>query len=146
MTKWPDRLTLRDTKIHADEGQRIYTTATGYGYEKCEYIRADLNAPEVNTDRSLVDELTGALRFIMAFYEPGQRYLDTEAWKHAEAGGRRALARGEAALKEGVTSVPQLGGAPDDLHNLIKVTFADMSIERMNEVCQQVLSMRKVTA
>lgn len=49
-------------------------------------------------ERPLIDELTGALRFIMAFYEPSQRYLDTEAWKHAEAGGRRALARGEAAL------------------------------------------------
>lgn len=41
----------------------------------------------------LEDDLIGALQFIMAFYEPGQRYLDTEAWKHAEAGGRRALAR-----------------------------------------------------
>jgi hypothetical protein len=52
----------------------------------------------VEEDRDLVDQLTGALRFIMAFYEPGQRYLDTEAWKHAEAGGRAALARGEAVL------------------------------------------------
>jgi hypothetical protein len=46
------------------------------------------------------DELSGALRdcwgalnFILAFYEPGQRYLDTEAWKQAEAGGRRAHAK-----------------------------------------------------
>lgn len=37
------------------------------------------------------DALVGALRFILAFYEPGQRYLDTEAWKVAEAGARRAL-------------------------------------------------------
>lgn len=58
-----------------------------------------MNASATKTERSLVDELTGALRFIIAFYEPGQRYLDTEAWKHAEAGGRRALARGEAALE-----------------------------------------------
>ena len=43
-------------------------------------------------------------------------------------------------------TVPQLGGAPDDLHNLIKVTFADMTIERMNEVCKQVLAMRKPVA
>ena len=50
-------------------------------------------------DRDLVDELTGALRFILAFYEPGQTYLDTNAWKQAEAGGRRALARGEAAIR-----------------------------------------------
>lgn len=48
--------------------------------------------------RPLVDELTGALRFIMAFYEPGQTYLDTNAWKVAEAGGRNALANGEAFL------------------------------------------------
>lgn len=42
---WPPRLTLRDTKVHADEGQRIFTTATGYGYEKREYVRADLAHP-----------------------------------------------------------------------------------------------------
>lgn len=41
MIEWPKRLTLRDTKVFADEGQRIFTTATGYGYEKCEYVRAD---------------------------------------------------------------------------------------------------------
>ncbi|MES0134463.1 hypothetical protein NKJ88_05770 [Mesorhizobium sp. M0016] len=90
--------------------------------------------------RPLVEDLTGALRFIMAFYEPGQRYLDTEAWKHAEAGGRRALARGEAAL---ANPVEQLGGAPDDLHNLIKITFADKSLEQMNEICKQVIAARK---
>lgn len=32
----------------------------------------------------------GALNFILAFYDPGQRHLDTEAWKNAEAGGRHA--------------------------------------------------------
>lgn len=41
-----------------------------------------------------------------------------------------------------IPAVAQLGGAPDDLHNLIRVTFADMSIERINEVCKQVLAMR----
>ena len=44
-------------------------------------------------------DLTGALRFILAFYEPGQRYLDTNAWKLAEAGGRRALDAAEELLK-----------------------------------------------
>ena len=39
---WPKRMTLRDTEIYANEGQRIYTTATGYGYAKCEYVRADV--------------------------------------------------------------------------------------------------------
>ena len=53
---------------------------------------------DLTHERDLVEQLTGALRFILAFYEPGQRYLDTEAWKCAEAGGRAALAKGEAAL------------------------------------------------
>jgi len=41
--------------------------------------------------------LYGALQFILAFYEPGQRYLDTEAWKVAEASARAAMrkARGD---------------------------------------------------
>lgn len=37
-------------------------------------------------------ELAGALKFILAFYDPSQTHLDTEAWKCAEAGGRTALA------------------------------------------------------
>jgi len=41
------------------------------------------------TDEALLKEAWGALNFILAFYEPGQRYLDTEAWKQAEAGGKR---------------------------------------------------------
>ena len=40
--QFPERLTVRDTKVTADEGQRIYSTATGHGYEKCEYVRADI--------------------------------------------------------------------------------------------------------
>lgn len=38
--------------------------------------------------------------------------------------------------------LPQLGGAPDDLHNLIKVVFADMTIEQMGEVCREVIARR----
>jgi hypothetical protein len=53
---------------------------------------AALIVKAVNNHASLV----GALRFILAFYEPGQRYLDTEAWKVAEAGARRALKDAEA--------------------------------------------------
>ncbi len=56
------------------------------------------NPNRVIPERDLVEQLTGALRFIMAFYEPNQRHLDTNAWKQAEAGGRQALARGEAEL------------------------------------------------
>jgi len=41
-------------------------------------------------------ELLGALRFILAFYEPdANRYLDTEAWKNAEASARYAVAKAE---------------------------------------------------
>jgi hypothetical protein len=55
---WPERLTLRDTKIHADEGQRIYTTATGYGYEKREYVRADASSQaEIERLRAALDML-----------------------------------------------------------------------------------------
>jgi hypothetical protein len=46
--KWPDRLTLRDTKVFADEGQRIFSTATGYGYAKQEYVRADLSGIDIS--------------------------------------------------------------------------------------------------
>ena len=59
---FPDCLKVRDTKVTADEGQRIYSTATGYGYEWCEYVRADLAAraalgwwPAMSTE--LVDRL-----------------------------------------------------------------------------------------
>ena len=41
---WPDRLHIRDTGLYDDlggPGQRIYTTA-GRGYERQEYVRADL--------------------------------------------------------------------------------------------------------
>jgi NTP pyrophosphatase (non-canonical NTP hydrolase) len=44
---WPDRLMIRDTALHDDLGglgQRIYTTS-GQGYEKREYVRADLCSP-----------------------------------------------------------------------------------------------------
>lgn len=45
---------------------------------------------EPSGERVLIQQAWGALNFILAFYEPGQRYLDTEAWKQAEAGGKRA--------------------------------------------------------
>jgi hypothetical protein len=51
---------------------------------------AEAAQPVADETRALVEKLWGALNFILAFYEPGQRYLDTEAWKHAEAGGRAA--------------------------------------------------------
>ena len=55
-------------------------------------VFAGLNAEPsaAGGDEALLRQAWGALNFILAFYEPGQRYLDTEAWKHAEAGGKRA--------------------------------------------------------
>lgn len=47
-----------------------------------------------NAERAALEECVGALQFILAFYEPGQRYLDTEAWKRACAGGVRAYMNG----------------------------------------------------
>jgi hypothetical protein len=44
---------------------------------------------ENKAPRELIERLWGALNFILAFYEP-QNYLDTEAWKQAEASGRSA--------------------------------------------------------
>lgn len=47
----------------------------------------------------LAQEAWGALNFILAFYEP-QNYLDTNAWKNAEASGRRVHAALRARLDE----------------------------------------------
>lgn len=44
---------------------------------------------------AVAPELLSALRFILAFYEPGQRHLDTEAWKVAEAAARAAIAKAD---------------------------------------------------
>lgn len=52
-------------------------------------------------------DLVGALRFILAFYEPGQRHLDTEAWKLAEAAGRRALVNAERKSTDTPSPAPQ---------------------------------------
>jgi hypothetical protein len=41
----------------------------------------------VLTDEELIKKLAGSLNFILAFYVPGQRHLDTEAWKQACASG-----------------------------------------------------------
>lgn len=61
----------------------------------------DFNAEQDANARLIASapDLLKALRFILAFYEPGQTYLDTNAWKCAEASGRAAIAKatGEAA-------------------------------------------------
>ncbi len=45
-----------------------------------------------------LSDCVGALQFILAFYEPGQRTLDTEAWKRACASGVAAYIKGAAAI------------------------------------------------
>jgi len=43
-------------------------------------------------------DCVGALQFVLAFYEPGQRHLDTEAWKSACAKGVAAYHKGASAI------------------------------------------------
>lgn len=77
-------------------------------------LRALLDEAAKGLER--VEGLRSALRFILAFYEPGQRHLDTEAWKHAESSGRLQLAEAEklgsieALLVRLRTAVPADGG------------------------------------
>ena len=52
----------------------------------------------MSDDRKALEDCVGALQFILAFYEPGQRYLDTEAWK-------QACAKGVAAYLQGATAI-----------------------------------------
>ena len=59
---WPDKLRIRDTQLHDDiggAGQRIYTTA-GQGYEKREYIRADLVTAEIEQLRKALGDTLAA--------------------------------------------------------------------------------------
>lgn len=60
-------------------------------------------AAEIARLESINARLVGALRFILAFYEPGQTYLDTNAWKQAEAGARAALAAATATTEAGTS-------------------------------------------
>jgi len=59
-----------------------------------ERLRADYDALKGRLEEAgrLARDAWGALNFILAFYEPDQNYLDTNAWKQAEAGGRRVHA------------------------------------------------------
>ncbi|USN14573.1 hypothetical protein DOMOVOI_00980 [Brevundimonas phage vB_BpoS-Domovoi] len=47
-----------------------------------------------------LEKCWGALNFVLAFYDPGQRHLDTNAWKQAEAGARQAHAHARVVLDE----------------------------------------------
>lgn len=79
--EWPDRIVLRDTKVIADEGQRIFSTATGYGYEKREYVRADLvpatSSPVSPAGEADAHALIGAWEQITAERD---RQTSSEGW------------------------------------------------------------------
>lgn len=53
-----------------------------------------------NNTVDYAEKLEGALRFILAFYEPeASRYLDTNAWKNAENSARYCLKQYEESRK-----------------------------------------------
>lgn len=73
-------------ELLAFSGQVKIRHTGGVQYKPCKVVAVvagDMSAPP----RELVEKLWGALNFILAFYEPGQKHLDTEAWKVAESGG-----------------------------------------------------------
>lgn len=85
-------------------------------------------ATELNT------EAWGALNFILSFYEP-QNYLDTNAWKQAEAGARKVHAKLSAAidkLPEVEDSKLQALG-PEVVTLLEKVVDSDMAQREEDE-------------
>jgi hypothetical protein len=88
--------------------RREHTTPGGIRYGEQSlcgiFIPSAPPQPAPDAMRSALQELTGAMRFVLAFYEPGQRYLDTNAWKNAEASARDAFEKAEAALSAPVLS------------------------------------------
>lgn len=72
--------------VHAFARHRLAPTGDEYGRGKSERMREALT------------NCVGALQFILSFYEPGQRHLDTEAWKGACASGVRAYMNGAALI------------------------------------------------
>jgi hypothetical protein len=61
---------------------------------------------EAVTRDELIRDAWGALNFILAFYEPGQRYLDTNAWKNCEASARLVHRR----LADALPAPPKASG------------------------------------
>ena len=92
------------------------------------YYPASLN-PKHASLIAAAPELLGALRFILAFYVPGQTYLDTNAWKVAEASARRAVAKaeGEPASKAEAVALAAAPGLLASLRAMVDWTNAALN-------------------
>jgi hypothetical protein len=74
---WPDTLKIRDCKIYDDlggSGKRIYTTA-GNGYERKEYIRADISQAKITELEAALKECSAANRRAFCQYENFHKML-----------------------------------------------------------------------
>lgn len=84
------------------------------------------------SSRAIVEQCWGALNFILAFYEPGQTYLDTNAWKEAEASGRRAHKAAREYLDASTLSPPSPAhGAVEALREAEAATYWKGAYDRM---------------
>ena len=84
--EYDNNISERSVRVVAEDGELIADNEP--------YYPQALNPKHAHLIAAAPD-LLGALRFILAFYEPGQKHLDTEAWKVAEASARRAVAKAE---------------------------------------------------
>lgn len=92
------------------------------------------DAEWIDQERSLLEEAWGALNFILAFYEPGQRYLDTNAWKQAEASGRRVHAKLRAALDAPTPSIESEGAKLAEEFETFRIKVRDMCIYAKQQI------------
>lgn len=82
-----DRPTLLAALKDAEEIHAGDIKVMDHWKDRAEKAEADLKLAQAR-----IEGLEGALRYILAFYEPGQPYLDTNAWEDAEASARALLA------------------------------------------------------
>ncbi len=102
---------------HGVDGRYIDAEERQMGANAMRAALTSLNAAPAaggGAERELLGEAWGALNFILAFYDPGQRHLDTNAWKQAEADGRRIHAKLRAFLDSAPPAQDQPKGAGDD--------------------------------
>lgn len=83
-------------------------------------------------ERSLNSQAWGALNFILAFYEP-QNYLDTNAWKQAEALGRSTRTKLREWLDRPENAPGEMETALRALHEKL-LTASDLNIVVYSEL------------